>query len=105
MKIRFLVHRSLLIVQRFLLGLHQELYQLMGFSRAPITRTKDLVADDSLPIDHKGHRETPSPIGQAHAIVGIVEDGKGQLVFLLKRPGDRYALRIGGYGKDLEIVP
>src|SRR5437016_10894054 len=72
-----------------LLGLHQHLHKLLRFGNSPVPRAEDLVADNPLSIDHEGHREAPSAIGQSHAIVGIVEDGKCQVVLLLKRSGDR----------------
>ena len=52
-----------------LLGLHQHLHQLLRFGRAPVTRPKDLVTDNTLSINHEGHRETPGGIGQSYTIV------------------------------------
>ena len=77
----------------------------MRFSRSPVARTEDLVADDPLPVHHEGHRKTPSAIDQSHAIVGIMKDGKGQAILLLKRPRHRHTLRIGGYSENLKVLP
>ncbi len=60
-----------------LLGLHQHLHQLLRLNRSPVTCTKDLMADNPLPVHHEGHRQTPSTVDQSHAIIGIMKDGEG----------------------------
>src|SRR5262245_37781694 len=76
----------------------------MGFRSPPVTSPEYLLPHHSSTINHERHRQRARAIGQADTVFGIMKDGEGQMVLLLKRPGDCCSLWIGGNSKNLKVL-
>src|SRR5574341_470630 len=86
------------------LRFHQQLNQLMRLGRTPIARAEDLLPDDPAAVHHERHWQRACTVGQPDSVVGIMQDGKRQADFSLKRTGHGGSLRIGGDGKNFKIL-
>ena len=87
----------------WLRGPHQRLDQSTALRSIPVASAEYAIADDSLSIDQKRHGQGTRPIPQADSKISVMENGKCKTDFLLKRPRDRHALRIGRHSQNLKI--